>query len=89
MQVYERATDLLEAEMGDELVALNPEAGQCFGFNSVATAVWKQLETPKTFDQIKSHLLEEYDVDEEQCATELQTLLLQMTDKQLINCRDA
>ena len=36
---YQRATELLEAELGDELVALDQAQGQCFGFNGVATSV--------------------------------------------------
>ena len=39
--VYKRRTELMEAELGDELVGLDPAAGECFGFNSVATSVWR------------------------------------------------
>lgn len=86
MKVYSRATELLEAEVGDELVALEPHAGVCFGFNSVATSVWQQLESPQNFDQIKAGLLAEYDVNEQQCAAELEELLASLIDKGLITC---
>ena len=36
---YRRATQLLEAGIGDELVALDPDQGSCFGFNGVAAFV--------------------------------------------------
>ena len=73
--LYERSTQLLEANLGDELVALDAEGGQCFGFNSVATYVWRQLASPKTFAELTAKLVAEYDVSTEQCSEELQELL--------------
>jgi hypothetical protein len=82
--VYKRAVDLMEAELGDELVALDPNAGDCFGFNGVATSVWRQLQQPRTFDQLRDSLLQEYDVDQQRCARELQELLDDLSARGLI-----
>lgn len=82
--VYKRAVNLLEADVGDDLVALDPAAGSCFGFNSVATSVWRQLDEPKTFEQLKQALLDQYEVDADQCARELKELLDTMTDQGLV-----
>ena len=84
MTLYRRATELMEAELGDELVALQPDLGLCFGFNGVATEVWKQLATPKSFEELKERLLAGYDVDEQRCSDELGDLLGQMVEKGLI-----
>jgi len=83
-EVYRRAAQLLEADINDELVALEPNQGTCFGFNSVATDVWRKLEHPRSFAELKSALLAEYDVSEEQCAGELRELLEQMREARLI-----
>ena len=72
---YERTTDLLSADVGDELVALDADAGHCYGFNSVAATVWRQLEQPRSFDELKQDLLADFEVGEQQCAAELQELL--------------
>ena len=82
--VYQRAIELMEADIGDELVALDPEAGNCFGFNEVATTVWHSLEQPKSFNQLRDELLEEYEVDSEECSRELTDLLEDMLAKRLI-----
>jgi hypothetical protein len=82
--VYERATRLLEADLGDELMALDAEGGNCFGFNSVATGVWRHLTSPKSFDELKEALLAEYEVDGEQCAAELRELLNDLEEKGLV-----
>jgi hypothetical protein len=81
---YERAVELLVAELGDELVALDQNAGNCFGFNGVATSVWRLLEQPRTFEALKASLLDEYDVEPEQCARELRGLLDEMISDGLV-----
>lgn len=72
---YARAITLMEAELGDELVALDPDGGHCFGFNPVAAAVWKLLEQPRTADELQGELMAEYAVGEAQCRDELLALL--------------
>nr|NUR37995.1 PqqD family protein [Sphingomonas sp.] len=84
MAVYQRAVDLMEADLGDELVALDPNAGECFGFNSVATSVWRQLAEPRSFEQLRDALLEEYQVEREQCAMELRELLANLAEQGLV-----
>lgn len=75
----------MEAELGDELVALDVNAGACFGFNEVAAVVWRLLETPKSVADLCAHLLAEYDVDADQCYAEVQQLLDEMVAKRLID----
>ena len=84
MTVYKRAKDLMEAELGDELVALDPDGGDCFGFNTVATSVWRQLQQPRTLEELRDSLLQEYEVDKQRCAIELQELLDDMSARGLI-----
>lgn len=73
--MYERAVELLEAELADEILALDPKAGACFGFNPVAASVWKRLERPAAFEDLRQALLEEYEVSQEQCTQELRELM--------------
>jgi hypothetical protein len=81
--LYKRSAELLEAEVGEDLVALNPQAGDCFGFNQVAKQVWRSLEEPKSFERLRDELLSEYDVSPEQCSVELQSLLDDMVSQGL------
>jgi hypothetical protein len=77
----------MEADLGNELVALDPEGGNCFGFNEVATSVWRSLSSPKTFDQLRDELMREYDVSPEQCAAELRDLLDDLRTRGLIEAQ--
>jgi hypothetical protein len=81
---YKRAIELMEADVGEELVGLNVDEGTCFGFNLVAASVWRSLSSPKTFDQLREELLDEFDVSAEQCAGELKELLDDLTAKGLV-----
>lgn len=83
-QLYRRAVELLEADVNDELVALDPTQGNCFGLNAVAKDVWRKLESPRTFNDLRSELLDDYDVTEEECTRELEELLAEMTANGLI-----
>ena len=83
-RMYERATELMEAELGDELIALDPAAGECFGFNSVATFVWQTLKEPKSFEQLRDALLDAYEVEPQQCTRELTELLEDLEAKRLV-----
>jgi hypothetical protein len=86
--MYQRATELMEAELGDELVALAPDRGECFGFNSVATFVWQRLKEPRSLADLRDALLDEYDVDAEQCTRELKDLLDDLQTKGLVSNRN-
>jgi hypothetical protein len=87
--IYHRAIDLLEAGINDELVALEPERGNCYGFNSVATSVWQQLAVPRSLSQLKAHLLAEYDIDEKTCESELRDLLTELEAQGLVSASES
>lgn len=82
--VYERSAKLLEAELGQELLALDPQQGLCFGFNEVAAEVWRLLETPRSAGDLTDDLLERFDVEREQCLEELRELLDELEGQGLI-----
>jgi hypothetical protein len=86
--LYKRAIDLMEAELGDELVALDPTAGECFGFNNVAASVWRELAQPKSFEQLRDALLDEYEVQPDQCEKELEGLLRNLTARGFVVTTD-
>jgi Coenzyme PQQ synthesis protein D (PqqD) len=83
-EMYRRSAQLMEADINDELVALEPNQGLCFGFNSVATDIWRKLEQPRSFGDLRKELLAEYEVSEEQCTSDLRDLLEQMREARLI-----
>ena len=84
---YERAVALMEAELGDELVGLEPDAGVCYGFNDVDKRVWQLLEQPRSFEAVWTVLLDEYDVTPTECDSDLRGLLADFVDRKLVTVR--
>jgi hypothetical protein len=78
--------------VGDELVMLDSQTGECFGLNEVAAAVWRSLETPKSLAELRDTLLSDYEVGAEQCSTDLRALLDELVDRGLVatepSCED-
>ena len=84
MLIFERAKTLMEAELGDELVGLEPDGGDCFGFNSVAKRIWQLLAEPRSSEQLASALLEEFDVTPIECTEGLNEVLIDLTNLKLV-----
>lgn len=60
-------TNFLSNPVGDEIIILNMETGDYLGLNSVGSAIWEELKTPQSADQIIDKLMIEFDVDRETC----------------------
>ena len=82
--IYARAASLDEAEIDEEIVGLDRAQGEVFGFNRVASDVWRLLEEPLSADQLNSALREKYDVPPDQCRAEIDALLEELVEMKLV-----
>jgi hypothetical protein len=74
--------------LGDETVILNIESNVYCGLNEVGARIWELLKEPKSVKEIQDTLLEEYEVEIDQCKNELLTLLQDLLDNELIDVKD-
>ena len=81
---YARAKELLEAELGEDLVALDVDSGHCFGFNAVAADIWRLLAQPQEFEALRQALTGQYDVDASECESELRACLSNLESQGLV-----
>ena len=81
---YVRTRELLEAELGDELVALDVTDGLCFGFNDVALSIWRRLAEPIPISALIAGLTEEYDVSRDECARDVEEALTTLVQHRLV-----
>jgi hypothetical protein len=81
---YARAKELLEAELGDDLVALDVASGHCFGFNPVAADIWHLLAQPQDFDALCRELMDQYEVDRGECEADLRACLSNLETQGLV-----
>jgi hypothetical protein len=81
-----RINNMVEAELGYEVVGLDVERGRCFGFNETAAWVWAQLEKPQRRSSLRDALVDRFEVQEAYCDDRLTVLLQDLEVKGLIAC---
>ena len=74
----------LSCDMDGEAVILHLKAGVYYGLDSVGARIWALIQEPKTVDQIKGAILEEYDVEPDQCERDVLALLQELAAEDLI-----
>ena len=79
-----RSSELIEAEVDGEIVALHVQSGTCYGSNGTATRIWSLVERPMRIGEIRDALLAEYDVDAATCEEQLMALLGELEGDRLI-----
>ena len=82
--IVERAAELIETEVDGDLVALDIEQGNCFGFNATASRVWQILAQPRSVSAIVDSLLEEFAIDRATCQTAVIQLIEDMASRKLV-----
>lgn len=75
--------------LGDEAAILNLSNTIYYGLNPVGTRVWDLLQKPKTIEQLRDTLVDEYDVESERCERDLLELLEKMSAEGLIQVQSA
>lgn len=79
--------DLLTTKVDGDLMGISVEQGVCYGFDSITTRVWELLETPRSFASLCAQLVEEFEVDEDQCRADLTELLQGLRGDDLVSIR--
>ena len=84
MERHSRNQQIIDGELEDNQVMMHLEKGKYFGLNPVGKRIWDFIEEPKGFDEIIKHLLEKFDVTEEQCKNEVSAFLMEAISKNII-----
>ena len=84
MQKYIRNNNTISSRLDDELVTMDIEKGKYFSLNPVATQIWELLEQPLDLQELCNLLMEEYDVEAEQCLADTKECLEKLAEIGLI-----
>jgi hypothetical protein len=79
-----RNDGLVEAEVENEIVALNVEKGTCYGLNPVGSRIWKLLAAPTRISDICARLIADYKVEQGTCESQVLDLLEELRAEGLI-----
>ena len=85
---FSSAKQILSSDIGDEMVMMDINLGKYFSMKGPSGRVWELIEKETTVQAIFDILLDEYDVEAEQCQQELFALLEDMHDAEMIVVED-
>jgi hypothetical protein len=83
-----KSGDWLCARVGDEVMMMSALQGSYIGLDKTGARIWDLLDTLTDEDAICVQLLEEFEVGEEQCRTEVDAFLAELEHHKAIT-RDA
>ncbi len=82
------AEDVISRVLEGEAVILGLATGTYFGLDPVGTRIWQLIEQQGSVQAILAGLLEEYDVDSQQCERDVFRLLHELQSQGLITIAD-
>ena len=78
----------ISSDLGGEAVILNLKSGVYHGLNEVGARIWNFIQQPKAVSDIKQTLLQEYEVEAQQCDRDLKALLQDLLAAGLIDVKN-
>ena len=79
------AREQISSELGDESIILNLKSGMYHGLNEIGARIWHIIQQPKAVKDVKAILLEEYEVDIQECDRDLKGLLKELIEAGLVD----
>jgi hypothetical protein len=70
--------------LGDEAAILHMSSGVYYGLDPVGARIWKLLEQPKLVEDLRTAIVDEYDVESAKCESDLLSLLEKLRAEGLI-----
>jgi hypothetical protein len=77
----------VSCDLAGEAAILDLKAGMYYGLNAVGARIWDLIQEPKSVNQIRATLLEEYEVESDRCERDLQALLQELAASGLIEVK--
>ena len=68
----------------NEVVMLSLKQGEYYGLDSVGSRIWELLEEERTFSELISLLMEEFEVEEQHCMNDTKEYLETLFNKELL-----
>jgi hypothetical protein len=86
--IVQRASDVIAAESGHDLVMVSVTKGLYYGISDVARGIWEAIEHPKKVSDLIDDLTASYSIDRETCARETIAFLESLRAEELLQVSD-
>jgi hypothetical protein len=81
--------DVLSSDLAGEVMILDLRTGIYYGLNAVAARVWDMIKTPRSFQEVRDTVRNDYEVDWDRCEVDLLRLIHELVGAGLVEIRDA
>ncbi len=82
------AKDQVSCDLAGEAAILNIKSGVYYGLDPVGARIWSLMQEPRAVVDIRNAITDEYDVEPDQCASDLASLLDKLLAEGLIEVKD-
>lgn len=81
--------DNVSCALGEEAAILHMRSGVYYGLDPVGARIWKLLDQPTSVKDLRTAIVDEYDVEPAKCESDLLVLLEKLRTEGLIEVRSA
>ena len=78
----------ISSDLGGETVILNMNTGIYHGLNEVGNFIWNLIQQPQVVKDVHERLLQEYEIEDSVCESDLFALLKDLLDAGLIEVKN-
>ena len=79
-----RNKEVFASEIDDEVVMMNVDTGKYYGMDTVGSRIWELIAEEIQVREVINKLMEEYDVEEEQCEKDVLEFLNELYENKLV-----
>ena len=80
-----RTQKVVTADMGKEIVMMSLEKSSYYGLDPIGSKIWERIEAPIRVAELCQGLAGEYDVDKEQCETDVLAFMNELYEHDIIH----
>lgn len=80
--------DQVSSDLNGEAAILDLKNGIYYGLDPVGARIWELIQQPTSIESVVSQLLDEYDVEAEQCSHDVVALVTELRERGLIEICD-
>jgi hypothetical protein len=74
--------------LGDDAAILDMRSGKYYGLDPIGARIWKMLDQPRSVEELRAAIVEEYEVEPAKCESDLLLLLEQLRREGLVKTCD-
>jgi len=82
--VVSRTKEVLASEMDGETIMMSIAGGSYYGMDNIGSRIWELLEEPIRVSDLCHRLMEEFDVEVDQCLADVMVFLNALGENKLI-----